>query len=381
MPSFDLIVTAAGSSLRFNSDSNTKAKKECVLIDGRSVLRLALEPFLSLEGLSRVVITYPEGHKNDIINALGNIMLPDGVTLTLIQGGKNRTESVRNACLFLIEEKTQSSFIAIHDGARPYIRKELIEKILCNAEKYGASAPALKLTDAIKVTEGNEVTVSLDRSKLVRLQTPQIFNSKKLLDIYANMSPDESYQDDTEPYIMNGGKCFFTDGDDKNIKITYRSDLRRNEMRIGMGNDIHRLEEGRKLSLGGVVLPHTRGEVAHSDGDVLIHAVIDAILGASALGDIGCYFPPEDDRWKNSDSRELLKIILDTVHPDIINLDATITLEGFKLAPHIKTIRESLSSLLGVDVSKVSVKAKTNEGLDSLGEGKAVKAEVVILLN
>lgn len=381
MPSFDLIVTAAGSSMRFNSDSNIQTKKECVLIGNKSVLRLALEPFLKLDGLSKVVITYPEGHRDDITNALGDIVLPQRVTLSLVQGGKTRTESVRNACLFLLEKKTESSLIAIHDGARPYIKTELIERILNNAEKFGSSAPALRLTDAIKSTDGDEVISSLDRSRLVRLQTPQIFERRKLLDIYSSMADDESYQDDTEPYLLHGGKCFIIEGDEENIKITYRNDLGRKRMRVGFGNDIHRLEEGRNLILGGVILPHTKGEVAHSDGDALIHAVIDAILGASALGDIGHFFPPEDEKWKDSDSRDLLRIILGKVQPEIINVDATVTLEGFKLAPYILPIRESLSSLLGVEISRVSVKAKTNEGLDSLGEGKAVKAEVVILLN
>ena len=151
-------------------------------------------------------------------------------------------------------------------------------------------------------------------------------------------------------------------------------------MRIGFGNDIHRLEKGRKLYIGGVLLDYTKGEVAHSDGDVLIHAVIDAILGAKAMGDIGTYFPPEEKKWKDADSKELLKAILDKTNPSIINIDATITLEGFKLNPHILDIRRSLAELLSTSIDKVSIKAKTNEGLDALGKGDAIKAEVVVLL-
>lgn len=152
-------------------------------------------------------------------------------------------------------------------------------------------------------------------------------------------------------------------------------------MRIGFGNDIHRLAEGRGLYLGGVKLDWTKGEVAHSDGDVLIHAVIDAILGALALGDIGTFFPPSDNKWKDADSKELLKTILSMAKPDIINLDATVTLEGFRLNPHIQEIKNSLSSLLEIPYERVSVKAKTNEGLDALGRGEAIKAEVVVLVN
>lgn len=377
--SFDLILTAAGSSTRFNNKNGIHTKKECVLIDGKSILSLSLEPFLLIPGLKRVVVTYPEGHEDDIRKALSPLTIPSGIKIYFVRGGESRTESVRNGVMKLKKENTTSSLIAVHDGARPYVKRELIEKILENAEKYGSSAPFLKLTDAVKSRDGKYVVSSLDREKLARLQTPQIFNREKFIFLYSSMSEDASYQDDVEPYVLSGEKCYLTEGDEENRKITYREDLRTNEMRIGYGNDIHRLEEGRKLVLGGVVLPHTLGEAAHSDGDVLLHAVIDAVLGGYALGDIGHFFPPEDDRWKDAESSTLLKIILEKVRPEIVNLDSVITLEGFKLAPYITEIRESLSALLGIGKSRISVKAKTNEGLDALGKGMAVKAEVVIL--
>ncbi len=152
-------------------------------------------------------------------------------------------------------------------------------------------------------------------------------------------------------------------------------------MRIGFGNDIHRLVSGRPLVIGGVTIPSDKGEEAHSDGDVLIHAIIDSILGAKALGDIGALFPPSDAKWKDADSRELLKAVLELSKPDIINIDATITLERPKLRGYIEEIRKELSKLLDVDISQVSIKAKTNEGLGDIGSGNAIKAECVILLN
>ena len=152
-------------------------------------------------------------------------------------------------------------------------------------------------------------------------------------------------------------------------------------MRVGFGNDIHRLEEGRKLFVGGILLPHTKGAVAHSDGDVLIHALIDAILGALSKGDIGTFFPPEDKKYKDIDSKLLLGEILKITNPEFVNIDAVITLEGFKLLPYKNQIRESIAELCKIDVDKVSVKAKTNEGLDALGKGEAIKAEVILLLN
>lgn len=152
-------------------------------------------------------------------------------------------------------------------------------------------------------------------------------------------------------------------------------------MRIGFGNDIHRLAEGRALMLGGIAIPSKLGEVAHSDGDVLLHALIDALLGAKALGDIGALFPPSDAKCKDADSKELLKKVLELTKPEIINIDATITLEAPKLRGYIDSIRESLSELLSIDVSRISIKAKTNEGLGEIGSGAAIKAECIILID
>ena len=381
LQAFDLIITAAGSSTRFNNGSNSTVKKECSLIEGKSVLMRALLPFLDIPLLRNIVITYPEGKMSEISRALSSLSLPDDTLLHFVKGGKSRTQSVRNAVLYLSTlEDDDAALVAIHDGARPFVTEGLIRRLLYDAEREGASAPCLSLTDAVKRTDGTFVTSSVDRNTLRRVQTPQVFTKKNLIKVYSEMTGEDSFQDDVEPYADAGNRVFLTEGDEKNIKITYRSDLEKNEMRIGYGNDIHRLVEGRKLYIGGVCLPHTKGEEAHSDGDVLIHAVIDAILGAYALGDIGHFFPPEEEKWKDADSRTLLRMILDKVNPIIINLDSTITLEGFRLAPYILSIRESLSSLLGIEADKVSVKAKTNEGLDALGEGRAVRAEAVILV-
>ena len=381
LKAFDLIVTAAGNSTRFNPDGNTHIKKECTLIDGRSVLSLSTAPFLNIPGLRNIVVTYPEGRLSEMSAALSSLAFPDEAVLHFVKGGKSRTESVRNAVLYLSTlDGDEKDLIAVHDGARPFVTEKLIKRILSDAEKHGAAAPGLHITDAVKRLRCGYIVSSEDRNTLVRVQTPQIFTRRKLIDVYSSIIPGESFQDDVEPYVMRGNSCFITEGDEENRKITFLPDLEKKKMRIGYGNDIHRLVEGRKLYIGGVELPHLKGEEAHSDGDVLIHAVIDAVLGAYALGDIGHFFPPEDGMWKGADSRVLLQKIMDIVKPVIINLDTTVTIEGFKLAPYIMDIRRSLASLLAIDLSMVSVKAKTNEGLDALGEGRAVRAEAVILV-
>ena len=380
MKTFDLILTAAGSGSRFNTSTSTPVKKECILVGGRTVLESALLPFLEFDELRNIVVTYPEGGREKMEAALRSVAVPGGKILHYVQGGKNRTQSIRNASLYLISIGSTSSLTAVHDGARPFITKKLIESLLLDAEKYGAAAPGVGITDAVRTVDEGFITGTLDRGRLTRIQTPQIFDSEKFLGMYGKMSEDDSFQDDTEPYILMGEKCRVTPGDEKNTKITYRSDVEKKNMRTGFGNDIHRLVEGRRLCLGGVVIPSPVGEEAHSDGDVLIHALIDAILGALAKGDIGHFFPPEDEKWKDADSRELLKAVLDTVEPEIVNVDSTVTLEKIKLQPYIPSIRESLALLLGIDMTRVSVKAKTNEGLDALGRGEAVKAEVVVLI-
>ena len=151
-------------------------------------------------------------------------------------------------------------------------------------------------------------------------------------------------------------------------------------MRIGIGNDIHRLIEGRPLILGGVEIPYSKGEEAHSDGDVLVHAIIDAILGACAKGDIGRLFPPSDERYKNADSLQLLKQAAEYTGAKIINIDSSITLEEPKLRPYISAMREKIAEVLSIDIDRVSIKAKTNEGLDETGKGNAVSAIAVILV-
>lgn len=151
-------------------------------------------------------------------------------------------------------------------------------------------------------------------------------------------------------------------------------------MRIGIGNDIHRLIEGRPLILGGVEIPYSKGEEAHSDGDVLVHAIIDAILGACAKGDIGRLFPPSDERYKDADSLQLLKQTVEYAGAKIINIDSSITLEEPKLRPYISAMRERIAEVLSIDIDRVSIKAKTNEGLDETGKGNAVSAIAVVLV-
>ena len=369
---FALILTAGGQSTRFGG-----GKKEYIEIEGETIIRRSLRPFLSLPYLKRVVVTYPKGQREEMRKALGDIA--EGIPLSFVEGGETRTLSVKNGVSFL-SSFSDYSLIAIHDGARPFVSVATIERCLSAAEVTGGAVPALKFPDAVKrCSAEGDIIESLDRNGLLRVQTPQVFSRDTLISAYASLS--ESYDDDASLFLSRGGRVKAVEGNEENIKITWKSDLKKErDMRIGFGNDIHRLVENRPLMMGGITLPHKKGEEAHSDGDVLLHALIDALLGAAAKGDIGCLFPPEDKKWKGSDSKELLATVLSILEAEIINIDAVITLEGFRLKPYTAAIRESLSTLLSLPVDRISVKAKTNEGLDSLGKGEAVKAEVVVLV-
>ena len=372
---FALILTAGGQSTRFGG-----GKKEYIEIEGETIIRRSLRPFLSLPYLKRVVVTYPKGQREEMTKALGDIA--EGIPLSFVEGGETRTLSVKNGVSFL-SSFSDYSLIAVHDGARPFVSVDTIERCLSAAEVTGGAVPALKFPDAVKrCSAEGDIIESLDRNGLLRVQTPQVFSRDTLISAYASLSESESYDDDASLFLSRGGRVKAVEGNEGNIKITWQSDLKKKEgeMRIGFGNDIHRLVENRPLMMGGIALPHTKGEEAHSDGDVLLHALIDALLGAAAKGDIGCLFPPEDKKWKDRDSKELLATVLSILEAEIINIDAVITLEGFRLKPYTAAIRESLSTLLSLPVDRISVKAKTNEGLDSLGKGEAVKAEVVVLV-
>jgi 2-C-methyl-D-erythritol 4-phosphate cytidylyltransferase/2-C-methyl-D-erythritol 2,4-cyclodiphosphate synthase len=198
---------------------------------------------------------------------------------------------------------------------------------------------------------------------------------------------DDTQVWDSYPELTGGRKVHIVEGDIVNKKITYQDDLpdqTRPEIRIGMGTDLHRLVEGRRFLLGGVEIPAEKGELGHSDADVLLHAITDALLGASGLGDIGSYFPPEEAKWKDADSSLLLKQVWADVRKEgwrLVNLDCVVEFERPKFLPWRQKVIESVASILGVSKEQVFVKAKTNEGLDAVGSSLAIKAYCVCLLS
>ena len=301
--------------------------------------------------------------------------------IIVVPPGQTRMESVKNGVC-----KAKGDYVAIHDGARPFITDGIITDTLQKAMQYGAAAPAVAVKDTIKKAKQNIVLETPNRSELFAVQTPQCFLTKEYLSLLENTSIEAT--DDCMIYEQAGKKVFLTQGSYENKKITTSDDLPKREekpcMKIGHGYDVHRLVQGRKLILGGVDIPFSMGLLGHSDADVLTHAIMDALLGAAAKGDIGALFPDTDPAFSGADSIELLKkvgALLAQEAWEIDNLDATIICQKPKLAPYINQMRENIAQALALQIDVVSVKATTEEKLGFTGEGLGIAVHAVCLLH
>jgi len=394
-----VVICAAGSSKRMGG-----VKKEYLALPSTSespltVLGSAVSAFASLPQIRPIVITVPPGEESEARSRLPNGLVSENERIFFVSGGKTRRASVHNALLFLAPYKP--AYVLIHDGARPWVKRELIERIIEGAIKHGAAIPALPLVDTpkeLKTSAGDVKFIErhLRRENLCAVQTPQGFAFPEILAAHEKADEREEkegfeYTDDAEVWGEFTGQVAVIPGESENRKITYPEDMetaangktQAKMQRIGIGKDLHRLVSGRKFLLGGVEIPFNKGELGHSDGDVLAHAVCDAILGAAGLGDIGELFPDSDSAYKDADSMELLKRAWQLVKAQgwrLANLDCVVCCENPKILPHRDKIRSSLSKALDADPALVFVKGKTAEGLGPIGSGEAVEAMAVCLL-
>ena len=392
-----LILLAAGSSTRMG----TGTKKEYLPLSNGTVLSTSAKAFLKATSISLICITYPEGLYQSTKEALFAdpeiIDLIADIPVIYTTGGSTRQNSVLKAlqaCNSSNYINSDNSIVLIHDAARPFVTSKIITDTVDATIRFGAAVPVIPPVDTQKeLNSDGSIKKHLTRSSLGAVQTPQGFLFQPLLKCHIQAEKqNKEYTDDTEIWdsfnnFTNGKQVHTVIGDKVNKKITFRSDIEDFDKQMiyhtGFGTDLHRLVEGRNLILGGVVLDFDKGEEGHSDGDVLLHAITDAILGASGLGDIGSYFPPEDDKWKNADSAELLKKCWSDVKQSgwsLCNLDAVIEIEKPKFLPYRQKVIDSIANILEVDSSQIFVKAKTNEKLGYIGQGLAVKAYCSCLL-
>ncbi len=371
------IIVAAGTGTRMGRDK--------MLIDlfGKSVLSRTVEAF-SLAGFFEEIIVVCSEKNKDIF---AEELKPYSVKLVL--GGATRGKSSFSGI-----DAAQGEFLLIHDGARPLVTKEIIENTLVACIKTGCAAAGVKSKDTIKtVTPDNIIASTVDRETAVLIQTPQAFKRELIKSAYEKFGFEMT--DDCALMEKMGAKIEIVDGSYENIKLTTAEDIVTAEgilrkrgiggaaMRIGTGFDTHRLTEGRPLIIGGVNIPYEKGLAGHSDADVLIHAVIDALFGAAALGDIGKHFPDTDEKYKGADSMLLLQETVREVRNagyEIGNIDVTLIAQAPKMAPHIDSMRENLARAMKVSAQAVSIKAKTNEHMGFTGRGEGIEARAVALI-
>ena len=389
-----VIIAAAGSSSRFNGARGDGGGSKVLLpLAGQPVLEHSIRLFSASPAVSDIVITVRATDMAEI----SHICLPYPKTRVVL-GGDERTASVAAALRALDDPGV--THIAVHDGARPLLHAEDWLSLLAAAEE-GAEAALLAapMVDSVKQVERGSVAAGLDRSSLAAAQTPQLFRASLLRRAYvAAAEQGISATDDVELVQRLGCRARVVWSRHENFKLTYPGDLERAEtvlarrgaalslpprLRVGQGWDSHRLVPDRPLILGGVEIPFDRGLLGHSDADVLTHAVIDALLGAAALPDVGRQFPDSDPAYAGVSSLLLLERTYDLIEQAgfrPLQLDATVIAQQPKLAPHIDAMRANLARCLRLPADAVSVKAKTAEGLDSVGRGEAMQAQALALL-
>lgn len=374
------LLMAAGSGARFGAAT----PKQYLPLLGRPVLRHAAEALLR-EGLVDALLPVVAAGEEARVAAL----LEGLPARPPVPGGASRAESVRAGLEALAAEAPR--IVLVHDAARPVVPGGTVAALLAALEAAPGAIPAQPVSDTLKQAEEGRVLRTVPRAGLVRAQTPQAFRFAPLL--AAHRAGDPGATDDAALLEAAGLAVALVPGAESNVKITWPEDLARVEAhlaarlipRMGTGFDVHRLAEGRPLVLCGVSVPHPLGLSGHSDADVGIHALCDAIYGALAEGDIGRWFPPSEARWKDADSARFLRHAAGRIAARggiLANADVTLICERPKIAPHAQAMRERLAALLGVGVGTVSVKATTTErlGFPGRGEGIAAQAAAVVLV-
>ena len=381
------IIAAGGSGRRLGAS----VPKQLLDVGGRTLLERSIDAFRSHPAVDEVIVAVPA----EMLAAPPSCLawLDNAGDVRLVAGGERRQESVANAFAAVSETV---DIVLVHDAARPFVTSDVISRAIEGAVAHGAAIAALPVSDTVKrvvideVRAGGSVIVeTLPREEIFLAQTPQAFRREVLQSAIAAGRSTEA-TDEAMLAELAGYRVHVVIGDPGNGKVTTAADLAGARVRVepaggrvGVGYDLHRLIDGRPLVLGGVTVPSERGALGHSDADVICHAVTDAILGAARAGDIGQHYPDTDPRWKGASSIAILEEVAALVRGlgfAVANVDVVVILERPKIGPYRGEIESRLAGAIGIDVSRVSVKGKTNEGVDAVGRGEAVAAHAVALL-
>lgn len=362
------VVVAAGAGLR----AGQPVPKQFAPWRGKPVVRHSVEALLAA-GAAPVVVCIPQGAEGIAARALY------GLSVRFVVGGATRQASVRAGLEALVGDAPM--LVLIHDAARPVLPRAVIDRLVAALKSAPGAIPVLSVVDSVCHADGTPA----DRSALRRVQTPQAFRFPEILAAHRGWPATTDAGDDAQVAQAAGLEIALVDGDEALHKLTFSSDFTSSlqPVRIGTGYDVHRLSEGEELWLCGVRVNHTHGLAGHSDADVAIHALVDALLGAIGADDIGAHFPPSDPRWKGAASDQFLahamRLVVEAGYM-IGNVDLTIICEAPKIGPHRTAMRMQLARLMGVDMSAVSVKATTTEGLGPTGRREGIAAQAVATL-
>ncbi|HHL21616.1 MAG TPA: bifunctional 2-C-methyl-D-erythritol 4-phosphate cytidylyltransferase/2-C-methyl-D-erythritol 2,4-cyclodiphosphate synthase [Aliiroseovarius sp.] len=376
-PITDAIIVAAGRGTRAGGGLPKQWRK----IAGRSVLERTLDAFRAHPGVRRVVLVL---HPDDFDRAAGLEALPD---VTLAEGGASRDASVRAGLEALAAQAPDR--VLIHDVARPLVSQALIERVIAALDEAPGAAPALAVTDALWQGSAGRVTGTRDRAGLFRAQTPQGFHFAAIL--AAHRAHAGGAADDVEVARAAGLDVAIVAGEERNFKITLPGDFARAvrileanmQIRTGQGFDVHAFSPGDHVTLCGVRIPHDAALKGHSDADVGMHALTDALYGALAEGDIGRHFPPSDPQWRGAASHIFLDHAAGLARArgwQIANADVTLICEAPKIGPHAAAMQAELARIMGVAPDQVSVKATTSERLGFTGRGEGIAATAIATL-
>jgi 2-C-methyl-D-erythritol 4-phosphate cytidylyltransferase / 2-C-methyl-D-erythritol 2,4-cyclodiphosphate synthase len=366
------VVVAAGKGLR----TGGTVPKQFVAWRGKPLVRHSVEA-LAAAGIAPIIVAIPQGWEDVAAQALHG--LP---SVRFVEGGATRQLSVSLALEAL--EADAPSRVLIHDAARPLLSQAVISGLLGALDRGVAAIPVLPVVDSMIRGSNGAMAEKVERAELFRVQTPQAFDYPAILAAHRAWPGEADAGDDAQVAVAAGHAVLLAEGDEALRKVTFAADLEEQDMahppRTGMGFDVHRLAEGEELWLCGVRIAHSKGLSGHSDADVAIHALVDALLGAVAMGDIGDHFPPSDLQWKGASSDRFLahaaKLVREKGY-EIGNVDVTIICEAPKIGPHKTAMREALARILGIDTGAVSVKATTTERLGLTGRGEGIAAQAV----
>ena len=370
-----VIIAAAGRGKRLGAP----VPKQYLKIGGEYVIAKTIKAFEDLDEVDYIFVVTNEDYKEtcaEIIEEKGFNKV-EGI----VAGGSRRQDSVFNALQEINARKPGVSMVLIHDGARPFIEQDVILNVLRETENSGAAVACVAMKNSVRrMEQGSGLSESVDRADYYSVQTPQGFRKSILIEAY-DRAFDDGFEGTDDASIVErvGYDVSIVDGDYGNIKITTKEDLPM-ENRVGTGFDVHQLTEGRKLILGGVDIPYDKGLLGHSDADVLIHAVMDALLGAAALGDIGKHFPDSDDAYKGISSLELLgkvRKMLEENFYNIGNIDVTLIAQRPKISPYVDEMRSNIAGVLELDRSRINIKGTTTEKLGFTGREEGIACEAV----